>query len=228
MTRTATAKWFASMVACVCCWAGAAACGSSISVIEFATPATDDGVVVDSDGNAAFETFIDPQRPDRLEIAKLPGAGGESRVLLAFDVSGLQDEPIGVATLEVFIDLLIHSSSAVNIYGFAGDGSLDLDDADRQGEMLGSYVAVDLGIGEQSIVLNAYAMQRLLEPSTSSIELRLEASSAIADTSIDKVQPLFASSPPMLRLISIPEPSTTALLLGMLTLTAASRRQHAR
>jgi len=178
---------------------------------EFTASATRDAVVEDENGDHQFTNLLEPARPDRLRIAKGKWSPGESRVLLEFDLSGRTPANVGAASLEFFIDLVADSSAPVEIYGFAGDGSLDLDDANRQGELLGAYDAGQLGIGAQSVVLNALAMSRLLTPGVTTIEIRLEASRALVDTAIDKVDPLFASSAPLLRLTSVPEPTTLGL-----------------
>ena len=191
---------------------------------EFVSQAINDAVVIDENGDEQFTELVDPARPDRLRIAKGKWSPGESRVLLEFDVSGRTPETIGAASLEFFIDLVADSSEPVEIYGYAGDGSLDLDDANRQGELLGSYDAGDLGIGKQSVALSALAMSRLLTPGVTSIEIRLEASASLVDTAIDKVDPLFTSAPPMLRLTGVPEPCSLALAVFVLIAAGFRRR----
>ncbi len=205
-------------------WLSEVAAASTISP-EFVAPAIDDAVVVDNNGDGTFETLLEPLPPQRLEIKRQATPGSlESRVLLKFDLGNRADEPVGKTRFDFFIDLTTHSSAPVNLYGFVSDGSLDLADADRPGILLGSYDADQIGLLEQSIVLRTSAVQQLITPGVQTIELRLEASSPLVETSIDKVTPLFASAPPQLRIGTVPEPASVGLLAS--TILSVGRRRR--
>lgn len=154
----------------------------------------------------------------------------EQRTLAEFDLGAL---PAGAVISGVSFRFqsigFANSNTAVNVFGYAGDGTTTLADATAAAVLLGSYDPVALGLGLQTVTLDLAAFSGLLG-SSSIIGLRFE---GILNTNAQfaslEAAALLSDVPPTLVVDfagqAVPEPSSVVLAgLGVLGLAGFARR----
>ncbi len=176
-----------------------------------------------------------------LVISRFANAGaatGESRSVIEFNLAGLG---AGATVQSLTFNFQVASfvtpaASPIGIYGYAGSGTIGLADATTAATLLGTYEPASIGLNPGSITLSTATLQSLLG-SSSFLAIRLQATTAYANTSLDSLEQSGSSagfSPPVSLAVNftpalVPEPSSLVLMGGMasLGLAFASFRRRA-
>lgn len=199
-----------------------------------------DARVSDTDGDGVFES-ISTANIDRdfgLVVRQFqdftPTVDFEDRAVIEFDLSSVPtDIAIDTLTFDFRTTAFTSSSNTVTIFGYIGDGVVSLDDATVKATSLGSYNVQSLGLGQQSVPLEASLLQPLLSQS-SFLGLRLQGTDPTVNTSIASLE---NNSPPTLTVQfqnepeAVPEPltilgSATAIGFGVLLKREHSKKQR--
>jgi len=195
--------------------------------------------VSDLDDDGIFENLNDLHPSTYgLTMANFRGystiEGFEHRAVIEFDLSSLPSSAIVQSLTFGFQAVSVANgpdNTTIDLFGFAGDGVADLDDATSTGTLLGSYDYHLLQLGVKTVSLDVSALQSILG-SSSYLGLRLQARDVTGNTSIASLESSSFRTPPTLeveyRTGIVPEPNSLALLgVGAFGLALVLARRRA-
>ncbi len=150
-------------------------------------------------GNGVFTEIGPPAFGYSLSIRKFDfpvpeGIPRDERSVIEFDVTGMDGSRLWEASFEFEIPSYSSGREPVEIYGYSGNGSMELADATAAGELLGSYIAEDFGLGSHSIPLDAGLLATLLDGSDY-VGLRLQGSVSGTNSSVGELGPYSSPEP---------------------------------